>query len=62
MKIDIGDDNIFEWEYTDTLGTTVASGQDLVEGLNEQIEGTGQGMNNISVALTSETAGILESR
>ena len=30
-----------------------------IDGLNEQIEGTGQGMNNISVVLTSETAGIL---
>ena len=60
VKIDIGDDNVFEWEYTDTLlGTTVASGQELIDGLNEQIEGTGQGMNNISVVLTSETAGIL---
>jgi hypothetical protein len=61
VKLDIGSDNSPEWTYTGTLiGTTSASGTDLVNAINNKIPGTGNGSIIVPLSVESTASGYVE--
>ena len=60
VKIDIGGDGSDEWTYQNTLlGTTTATGGNILSAINNEIPGTGTGSVTIPISISSTAPGMV---